>query len=238
MNWKKLAFMLALVAGLCGGTWAQSEHHRDRGPGYESNADYQAGYNQGQEKGRWDLSKNRAYQPQNYQAYKNGDEAFRRGFVAGYDQGYGRREGRSGWEGMGHKEGAYESNADYQAGYNQGEQKGRSDLSKNRAYQPQNYQAYKNGNEAFRRGFVAGYDEGFGRGQRRSQWGRDHDHDRDHHSNPDYQAGYNEGMNKGRYDLSKNRAYQPQNYQAYKNGNEVYRRGFVAGYDEGFGRRH
>jgi hypothetical protein len=52
-----------------------------------------------------------------------------------------------------------------------------------------------------------------------------------------YQSGYNEGLKQGRYDLSKHRPYQPEKYKAYKNGDEVYRRGFIDGYNEGCGRR-
>lgn len=65
-------------------------------------------------------------------------------------------------------------------------------------------------------------------------WDRERERERD---NPIYQRGYNEGLKFGRYDLSKYRPYQPEKYKAYKNGDEVYRRGFIAGYDEGCGRR-
>ncbi len=68
------------------------------------------------------------------------------------------------------------------------------------------------------------------------QWHTERDWDRER-DNPVYQSGYNEGLKFGRYDLSKYRPYQPEKYKAYKNGDEVYRRGFIAGYDEGCGRR-
>jgi hypothetical protein len=93
--WKKLAFVVALVAGICGGAWAaQSEHRdKDKAPGYgEANPVYQTGYNEGLKSGRYDLSNNRAYQPGNYKAYKKGDEVYRSGFMAGYDKGFGRGE--------------------------------------------------------------------------------------------------------------------------------------------------
>jgi hypothetical protein len=68
------------------------------------------------------------------------------------------------------------------------------------------------------------------------QWHNERDWDRER-DNPIYQSGYNEGLRWGRYDRQVNRSYRAANYKAYKKGNEVYRRGFVAGYDEGFGRR-
>ncbi len=164
---KRMAFVLALVAGLCGSAWAQWEHRdRDRGPGYgQQNPNYQKGYSDGLSKGQWDVQKNRAYQPQNYEAYKNGDDAYRRGFMRGYDEAFGRDHGDE-WGGRERDRDRYESNANYQKGYNDGLSKGRWDLQKRRAYQPQNYESYKNGDEAYRRGFMRGYDEGIGRTRR------------------------------------------------------------------------
>ena len=87
--WKKVAFGLALIAGLCGGAWAQDL--------------YQLGYTKGLEYGRHDRLSNRPYQPTNYKLYKNtGDyhgayrEAFRSGFLAGYDRGFGSVQGHRG----------------------------------------------------------------------------------------------------------------------------------------------
>jgi hypothetical protein len=137
------------------------DYDKDRG---RDNPAYQSGYNEGLKFGRYDLSKNRAYQPGNYKAYKNGDETYRRGFMAGYDEGFGRR-GRNTVPDQWRDRGGYQSNPAYQSGYNEGLKFGRYDLSKNRAYQPGNYKAYKNGDETYRRGFMAGYDEGFGRGR-------------------------------------------------------------------------
>ena len=57
---------------------------------------------------------------------------------------------------------------------------------------------------------------------------------RDERHTPNYQRGYNDGMGFGRDDLSKYRPYQPEKYNAYKNGDEVYRRGFIDGYNEGW----
>ncbi len=176
---KKIAFVLALIAGLCGSAWAQEHHDRDhdRDQGYgQQNPNYQKGYNDGVSRGRWDVNKNRPYQPQNYSSYKNGDEAYRRGFMRGYDEAFGRHE-HGAWEherdhdrdydrDRDHDRHRYESNPDYQRGYNDGLSRGRWDLSKNRPYQPQNYNSYKNGDEAYRRGFMAGYDEGIGRTRR------------------------------------------------------------------------
>ena len=68
------------------------------------------------------------------------------------------------------------------------------------------------------------------------QWHNERDWDRER-DNPIYQSGYNEGLRWGRYDRQVNRSYRAANYKAYKKGNQVYRSGFLAGYDEGFGRR-
>ncbi len=241
-HWKRMAFVFALAAGLCGSAWAQWEHRdRGEGPGYgQQNPNYQRGYSEGLSKGQWDVQKHRAYQPQNYESYKHGDEAYRRGFVSGYDAAFGRHQGHDEWAGRerDRDHNRYDSHPTYQKGYSDGLSKGQWDVQKNRAYQPQNYEAYKNGDEAYRRGFVRGYDEAFGRHQGHDEWAgreRDRDHNR-YESNASFQKGYNDGLSKGRWDLQKNRAYQPQNYEAYKNGDEAYRRGFIKGYDEGIGR--
>jgi len=170
---KKMAFALALVAGLFGGAWAQGEQHdKDKASGYsETSNDYQSGYRRGLNLGRSDRSTNRAYQPDTYKACKNGNDAYCRGFVAGYDEGFGRREESSHWLYQGlereHRDwdrGGY-PDPSYQKGYNEGLRTGRSDRSTNREYQPGIYKVCEDGNDACRRGFLAGYDEGFGRGR-------------------------------------------------------------------------
>ena len=171
--WKKMAFILALVAGVSGGAWAQSEYRdKDKPPGYgETSNDYPSGYANGLTIGRNDRSTHRDYQPGNCKAYKDGNEAYRKGFLAGYDEGFGRSEEISNWGRQGlereHRDwdrGGY-PDPTYQSGYNEGLRMGRSDRSANRAYQPGNCKAYEDGNEVYRKGFVAGYDEGFGRGE-------------------------------------------------------------------------
>jgi len=90
-SWKKLAFVLALVAGLWGGTWAQDRghHDQDRARGYgEADEDYRRGYREGLEYGRNDRRTGRKYQPAQYKAYKQGNEAFRRGWGVGYNEGF------------------------------------------------------------------------------------------------------------------------------------------------------
>jgi hypothetical protein len=68
------------------------DRDRDHGRGgYGSNPAYQSGYNEGLRIGRYDRRVNRPYQPGNYKAYKQGDQAYRSGFVEGYDEGFGRR---------------------------------------------------------------------------------------------------------------------------------------------------
>jgi hypothetical protein len=58
--------------------------------GYGSGSDYQAGLNTGVIDGRFDRDRNRAYQPGNYKAFQNGDQAYRNGFLTGYNQGFAR----------------------------------------------------------------------------------------------------------------------------------------------------
>ena len=82
--WKTLASALVLVVGLCAGAWAQDF--------------YRLGFDEGMQIGSHDRQSNRAYQPRDYQAFKNGgsvsgeynQQVYRQGFLAGYDRGFGR----------------------------------------------------------------------------------------------------------------------------------------------------
>jgi len=53
-----------------------------------AHANYQRGYNDGGEFGRYDLSKYRPYQPEKYEPYKDGDKFYRRGFIDGYNESW------------------------------------------------------------------------------------------------------------------------------------------------------
>ena len=90
---KKMALALALVAGLCGGAWAQNYRtagYAGYGPYGEAREDYQLGYRDGLEHGRADRRTGRKYQPTHYPSYKHGNQAYRDGFAAGYNEGYYR----------------------------------------------------------------------------------------------------------------------------------------------------
>jgi hypothetical protein len=83
-----------------GGWWNGQEQkwHNERDRESRNNPAYQSGYNEGLKWGRYDRSNNRAYQPTNYKAYKkNADQTYRSGFMAGYDEGFGRHQGSTGW---------------------------------------------------------------------------------------------------------------------------------------------
>jgi hypothetical protein len=121
-NWKKMTFVfvLALVAGLCGGAWAQDGDHHD-GPwgGYYASGPYaygpnegygwynyahQIGYNDGVNDGRIDRRFNRGYRPERDGNFKHADHgydhyygnkrayqaAYRDGYLEGYRSGFGR----------------------------------------------------------------------------------------------------------------------------------------------------
>jgi hypothetical protein len=88
---KRWLAVLALVAGLCGGAWATDF--------------YNLGYGEGRRIGTYDRQTGRAYQPGNYSAYKHGGsvsgsankQAYRNGFMAGYNESFGR--GDAHWRG-------------------------------------------------------------------------------------------------------------------------------------------
>jgi hypothetical protein len=150
------------------GWWNAGEHqwHNERDWDRErGNPIYQNGYNEGLRIGSYDRDANRAYQPGNYKAYKNGDQAYRSGFMEGYNKGFGHRDRADQYQGRDSDQdrGGYRSNPAYRNGYNEGLRIGRYDRDANRAYQPGNYKTYKNGDQAYRSGFMEGYNEGFGR---------------------------------------------------------------------------
>ena len=119
-NWKKMTFVVALVAGLCGGAWAQDgDHHDGSWGGYYAsgphaygpaegygwyNYAHQIGYNDGVNDGRIDRRFNRGYRPERDGNFKHADhgydryygdkgayrEAYRDGYLEGYRSGFGR----------------------------------------------------------------------------------------------------------------------------------------------------
>ncbi len=105
---------------------------------------------------------------------KSSSQAFREGFVRGYDQGYRQYVGNgNGRYGNGRYEnddygngrygnGSYNNNAELNRGYQQGIETGASDGQRGQSYDPQRSRHYRNAStQAFREGFVRGYDQGY-----------------------------------------------------------------------------
>lgn len=152
-NWKKTIFALALVAGLCGGAFAEDRNH-DKGKAPVTQ--------------RWDNrdhDQDRNHDRDDRYRVPDRDDRYRTpvwGYNPGPDYRYGSNYGyypNTVWGYSG-----YGSGSDYQAGFNTGLIDGRFDRDRNRAYQPGNYKAFKNGDQAYRNGFLAGYNSGFTRG--------------------------------------------------------------------------
>jgi hypothetical protein len=148
-----MALALALVAGLCGGAWAQDWGHnggdQDRDARYRNDPNYQ--YRNGQ----W------VYVPQ--RSWPNGP------YYPNGTWGYGPGT----WA---HGRGGY--NYAYQMGYNDGINDGRIDARFHRGFRPGKGSNYKHADhgydkswgdkgayrQAYRNGYMAGYRIGFGRG--------------------------------------------------------------------------
>ena len=111
MDWKKMTFVLALAAGVCGGAWAQvgdrpwGGYYADRPAGNDGyNYAHQIGYNDGVNDGNIDRRFNRGYRPERDSNFKHADhgydhyygdkkaykEAYRDGYLEGYRHGFGR----------------------------------------------------------------------------------------------------------------------------------------------------
>jgi hypothetical protein len=174
-----LAFVFGIIA--TSSTTADAQWRRnDRTYGGYNNQQVQQGYQYGVNTGASDAQRRQSYSPQRSRYYRNASsQAFREGFVRGYDQGYrqysggygnggyrnndgyygngGYRNGRNG----GYGNGGYE-NQELNAGYQQGLNTGASDGQSNKSYNPQRSRYYRNAStQAFREGFVRGYDEGY-----------------------------------------------------------------------------
>lgn len=109
MDWKKMTFVLALTAGLCGGAWAQDRpwggYYAERPPANEGdNYAHEIGYNDGVNDGSIDRRFNRGYRPERDSNFKHADhgydhyygdkraykESYRDGYLEGYRRGFGR----------------------------------------------------------------------------------------------------------------------------------------------------
>ena len=164
-----LAFVFGIISAAGTPTAAQ---WRTGGYGGYQNQQLQQGYQYGVNTGAADAQRRQSYSPERSRYYRNAStQAFREGFVRGYDQGYrqyaGNRNGdyRNGNYGYGnyggYGNGGY-ANQELNAGYQQGINTGADDGRRNKSYSPERSRYYQNAStQAFREGFVRGYDEGY-----------------------------------------------------------------------------
>ena len=146
---------------------------RDRDYGY-NNQELQQGYQYGVNIGAADAQRGQSYSPQRSRYYRGAStQAFRDGFVRGYDQGYRQYAGAYGNRGY-RNDGSYGNgryrNGNYGGyeqqelnnGYQQGLNTGASDGRNNKSYSPERSRYFQNAStQAYRNGFVRGYDEGY-----------------------------------------------------------------------------
>ena len=129
------------------------------------------GFQYGVNTGASDAQHRQTYSPQRSRYYRNAStQAFRDGFVRGYDQGfrqyagnYGnggyRNDGNYGYGGYGN--GNY-NNQELNSGYQQGLNTGADDGRNNKSYSPERSRYYQRASsQAFREGFIRGYDAGY-----------------------------------------------------------------------------
>ena len=169
-----LAFVFGMIAMTS--TTADAQWRRNNG-GY-NNQQVQQGYQDGVNVGARDAQQGQSYSPQRSRYYRGAStQAFRDGFVRGYDQGYRQYSGSYGNNGDYRNDGSYGNggygnngrygnggynNQQIEAGYQQGLNTGASDGQSNKSYSPQRSRYYQNAStQGYRDGFVRGYDEGF-----------------------------------------------------------------------------
>ena len=183
-----LAFIFGIIATTS--TTADAQW-RNRGNGGYNNNQVQQGYQHGLSIGSSDAHNRQSYSPQRSRYYRNASsQAFRQGFVRGYDQGY-RQQAASmgnggyrndGYYGRGRNDGYYGNrgygnggynNAELNRGYQQGLNTGASDGQRGQSYDPQRSRHWKNAStQAFREGFARGYDQGYRQYSRNGSYGR------------------------------------------------------------------
>lgn len=158
---------------------------------------YDRGFREGVREGESDARDRRPYNLRRHGAYNDGDrgynrsfgargryrEEFRRGFEAGYSQGFERVRGvgsdRRGRGPIGAGRGGYDEPA-YARGYADGFAKGREDSDDRDRYDPVRHREYRDGDRGYndsygardryrqnyREGFRAGYEDGYRGGSR------------------------------------------------------------------------
>jgi Ni/Co efflux regulator RcnB len=198
MNYlKKTAFALALIAGLCGGAWAQDWAHRDR----DHDRDNQR-WRDHDRRRDWDHDRDHDRDRDRDYRYRNGQWGYQnRGWGGNYPYypngtyypnqsrwGYGypgTYPGTVGTWGYGAPTYGYgASNVAYQTGYNDGLATGRADRSFNRPFNPNGSSVFRKGThgynnsygskavygQAYRNAFIAGYRAGYGGGAYGRRW--------------------------------------------------------------------
>ena len=134
-------------------------------------------------------------------------------------------------------------------GYQYGVQTGASDAQRRQSYSPQRSRYFRNAStQAFRDGFVRGYYRGYrqyaqGNGGYRNDgyYGNNGGYRNDGYyggsNNQELNRGYQQGLETGASDGQKGQSYSPERSRHYRNAStEVFREGFVRGYDEGYRR--
>jgi hypothetical protein len=165
-----LAFVFGVIA--VASTTADAQWSNRTYGGY-NNQQLQEGFQYGVNTGASDAQRRQSYSPQRSHYYQNASsQAFRDGFVRGYDQGYRQYayNNNGGYPNGGYRNDGYYGNGGYggynnqqlNAGYQQGLNTGASDGQRNKAYSPERSRYYQNAQtQAYREGFVRGYDAGY-----------------------------------------------------------------------------
>ena len=167
-----LAFVFGIIATASTTVNAQ---WTNRSYGGYNNQAVQQGFQYGVNTGASDAQRRQTYSPQRSRYYRDApNQAFRDGFVRGYDQGYRqyagnygnyggyRNEGTYGYGGYGgYRNGNYEQQ-ELNSGYQQGLNTGADDGRQNKSYSPERSRYYQRASsQAFREGFIRGYDAGY-----------------------------------------------------------------------------
>lgn len=180
-----LAFMFGMIAVTS--TTADAQWSNGSYGGY-NNQDIQQGFQYGVNVGASDAQRGQSYSPQRSRYYRDAPtQAFRDGFVRGYDQAYRQYAGAYGNNGGnngGYRNDGYYGNDPYYGnggygndpyyrnggynnqevnrGYQQGLNTGANDGRSNKSYSPERSRYYQNAQtQAYRQGFVQGYDAGY-----------------------------------------------------------------------------
>lgn len=174
-----LAFVFGIIATTSATANAQWSN---RSYGGYNNQQLQQGYQYGVNTGASDAQHRQGYSPQRSHYYRNAStQAFRDGFVRGYDEGYRRYSATYGNGGYYPGNGDYYPNASYpngdyrndgyyggnnnyefNNGYQQGLNTGSDDGRRNKSYSPERSRYYQRAStQAYREGFIRGYDAGY-----------------------------------------------------------------------------